>query len=530
MGSVQWQPREERTRQEEFLLKRLGRTRKLFAFLREHRRAIFDDGFQLELEAMYRDSGAGKEPVAPALMAMAALLQGYSGCSDAEAVELTVVDLRWQMVLGVLGAQEPAFSQGAFQAFRQRLIGADMDKRLLERTVELARKTKGYDPGKLPKTLRVAMDSSPIEGAGRVEDTINLLGHAARNVITCVAALLKWSASRVCAEAGVPALDALSVKRGLDINWNDNVEKADAIKTLAGQLASLEAFIKKHLGEEVKRAPLKDLMETLGQIIKQDLEPDPGGGSGVKIKQEVAADRRVSVEDRQMRHGRKSKTKLFNGYKRHIARDLDGKLVLACDVTPANKPEEEAAARLKQDIEAQGLRVGELHIDRGYIRSPVVREVLDDGGQLRCKPWSGRNTRSGLFAKAEFDIDMRAKTIACPMGQVERFELGTIVTFAPSACVPCPARAICTNARAGAGRTVEITADEDIQQRLRKQIATPIGRERLRERVDVEHALAHIGQRQGRRARYWGVRNNKYDLRRAASIQNLETMQRAQAA
>ncbi len=117
MGSVQWQPREERTRQEEFLLKRLGRTRKLFAFLREHRRAIFDDGFQLELEAMYRDSGAGKEPVAPALMAMAALLQGYAGCSDAEAVELTVVDLRWQMVLGVLGAQEPAFSQGAFQAF-----------------------------------------------------------------------------------------------------------------------------------------------------------------------------------------------------------------------------------------------------------------------------------------------------------------------------------------------------------------------------------------------------------------------------
>src|SRR5260370_2440068 len=192
------------------------------------------------------------------------------------------------MVVGVVGAQESAFSQGAFEAFRRRLIAADMDKRRVERTVEVAGETKGYDPGKLPKTLRVEMDSSPIEGAGRVEDTINLLGHAARNVITCVAALLKWSASRVCAEAGVPALDALSVKRGLDINWNDNVEKADAIKTLAGQLASLEAFIKKHLGDEVKRALLKDLMETLVHIIKQDLEPDPGGGRGVTVKQEVA--------------------------------------------------------------------------------------------------------------------------------------------------------------------------------------------------------------------------------------------------
>ncbi len=96
--------------------------------------------------------------------------------------------------------------------------------------------------------------------------------------------------------------------------------------------------------------------------------------------------------------------------------------------------------------------------------------------------------------------------------------------------MPCPARAICTNARSGAGRTVEITADEDVQQRLRKQIATPIRRERLRQRVDVEHSLAHIGQRQGRRARYRGVRKNNYDLRRSASIQNLETVQRAEAA
>lgn len=530
MGSMRWQPREEQSKQEKLLLKRLGRTRKLFAFLRLHRREIFDASFQQELEAMYRDSGAGKEPVRPALMAMAALLQGYSGSSDAETVELTIVDLRWQMVLDVLGAEEPAFSQGAFQEFRQRLIRSDMDRRLLERTVEVARKTMSYDHRKLPKSLRVAMDSSPIEGAGRVEDTVNLLGHAARKVIACAAELLRWSASRVCAEAGVPALDALSVKRGLDINWGDAEEKADSIKTLTGQLASLESFIKQHLSEELKRAPLKELMETLRQIIKQDLEPDPGGGGGLKLREGVAEDRRVSVEDREMRHGRKSKTKLFNGYKRHIARDIDLKLVLACDVTPANKPEEEAAARLKQDIEGQGLSLGELHIDRGYIKSPIVAQVMAAGGQVRCKPWSGRNKDSALFAKSDFSLDMRARTITCPMGQVEHFQLGAIVAFAPTVCGPCPARPICTNARLDAGRTVNIAEDENVQQRLRKQIATPIGRDRLRLRVDVEHALAHIGQRQGRRARYRGVRNNNYDLRRAASIQNLETMQRAKAA
>ena len=148
MGMVRWNPKRETTRQEDYLLKRLHRTRrtrKLFGFLRRHRHELFDDEFQVELESMYRDTGAGKDPVPPALMAMAMLLQGYLGSSDAEAVELSVVDLRWQMVLGCLGATEPPFSQGALQGFRERLIAHDQDRRLLERNVELAKRTKEFD-------------------------------------------------------------------------------------------------------------------------------------------------------------------------------------------------------------------------------------------------------------------------------------------------------------------------------------------------------------------------------------------------
>ncbi len=122
MAMERWHPKRKTTRPEEFLLKRLHRTRKLFGFLRRHRRELFDDAFQGELEAMYRATGAGKEPVPPALLAMVVLLQSYLGTSDAEAVELAVVDLRWQMVLGCLGATEPPFSQGALPAFRERLI------------------------------------------------------------------------------------------------------------------------------------------------------------------------------------------------------------------------------------------------------------------------------------------------------------------------------------------------------------------------------------------------------------------------
>jgi len=524
MAFERWTPREDYTKQEEFLLRRLRRTRKLFAFLRDHRRALFNEAFQAELESMYRDTGAGREPVPPALLAMIVLLQSYLGMSDAEAVELTVVDLRWQMVLDRLGSTEPACGQGTLVEFRERLIRNDMDRRLLERTVEFARETKAFDWKKLPKDLRVAVDSSPLAGAGRVEDTINLLGHAARKVVQCAADLLGWTADRVAEQAGTPVLLEASVKRGLDTEWSDPGAKAEALNTLVKQLDSLDAWLLQKLPKELGRPPLKDHLDTLMQIRTQDLEPDPNGGGGTRIREGVAAERRVSVEDPDMRHGRKSKSKRFNGYKRHIATDLDSDLILACAVTPANRPEEEAAPILAADLERQGRRIAEMHIDRGYIASPVVADVLADGGDVICKPWVPRNGK--LFTKADFKINMRSRTITCPAGEIERIDLGADVEFDAHTCARCRLRTKCTTAASGSGRTVTIADDEVLQHRLRKLISTATGRERLRERVAIEHRLAHLGRRQGRHARYRGTRKNLFDVRRASAVLNLEILDR----
>lgn len=263
MEFVGWNPPVEPTRQEQFLLKRLNRVRKLFGFLRLHRHELFDESFQAELGSMYRATGAGAEPLPPAMMAMAILLQGYLGASDAEAVELTVVDLRWQMVLARLGASEPAFSQGALRDFRERLIRTGMDRRLLERTVELARSTREFDWKKLPKSLRVAIDSSPLEGAGRVEDTLNLLAHAARKVVECAALLLRWTPAEVSRAAGIPLLLSSSVKRGLDIDWNDPKQKAAALGQLTRQLEALQTWLAQRMPMEVTEPPLAGTLVVL---------------------------------------------------------------------------------------------------------------------------------------------------------------------------------------------------------------------------------------------------------------------------
>jgi hypothetical protein len=506
-------------------MKRLVRTRKLFGFLRAHRHELFDEAFETELEEMYRTTGAGKEPLPPAMLAMATLLQAYHGMSDAEAVEMTVVDLRWQLVLDRLGATEPAFSQGALSDFRARLIRHDMDRRLLERTIALAHSTKAFDAKKLPKTLRVAIDSMPLEGAGRVEDTLNLLAHAARKLISAVATVLDRTAEEVARAAGAPMLVQSSIKKALDLEWSDPAQKAGATMTVVEQLDALELWVAKHLPEAAKKPPLSELLATLRQLRDQDLEPDPEGG-GSRIRKGVAAERRVSVEDAEMRHGRKSKSKRFNGYKRHIAADLDTHLILACTITPANRPEEEATPALKTDIARLPDRseIAALHIDRGYVGSSLVRDVLVRRGQVFCKPWVARNGK--LFSKSEFTINMRNRTIECPAGEVEYFVPGSVVEFDPEACARCPQRDRCTMASPSSGRTVSIAEDEQLQQRLRKLIASPKGRDLLRERVAVEHRLAHLGRKQGRRARYLGVRKNLFDVRRAAAIVNLETTHR----
>ena len=143
-----------------------------------------------------------------------------------------------------------------------------------------------------------------------------------------------------------------------------------------------------------------------------------------------------------------------------------------------------------------------------------------------AKPWALRAIKPGLFSKADFRIDLRAETITCPAGEVEPFEPGETVHFDPEVCGACPLRANCTQAASGKGHRISIARDEAQQNKFRKLQLTSSGRAMFRQRVAVEHSLAHIAARKGDNARYIGVRKNLFDLRRSSAIQNLEEAQR----
>lgn len=493
---------------------KLRRRSRFYVFLFEVREELFDDDFQEELMRAYEPRG--QRPCPPALMAMAMLLQRYTGASDADAVEEASTSRRWQLVLGNLGAEDAPFGQGSLVRFRERMIEHDLDKKLLDRTVELAKRTKKFGW----KKLKVMFDSSPLEGAGRVEDTWNLIGRAMGKVVDAVAEALGVERDQVIEAAGLTIFDAPSVKAALDIDWSDEDERHDALQRLLSEADVLAAWVR----EEVSGAaqpPVSTALKLLDSVIEQDIEPDPDGG-GHRIRDGVAQDRVISVGDPEMRHGRKSRSKTIRGFKRHAI--IANRIFLGTAVEPANRREHVPTGRLLDDARRHGV-IKDAYFDRGYLPAPEVAALLTEGAQIHSRSWHSSNR--GYFVKEDFHIDLDAGSVVCPAGATAPITPSGAAYFTTKDCARCRMKRSCTPA---ARRSVRIHPQEEMLIGLRESLSTRTGRENYRSRVEVEHRLARVEAIQGPKARYKGARKNEMDLNRTAAVANLQEVDRLRRA
>jgi hypothetical protein len=521
-----WQPPVALSEVETAIIKRVHRA-KLFVFLRQERHVLFSAAFQEELAALlYADHPKGHPPIPPAQLALATLLQAYTGVSDDEVIEATTMDRRWQLVLDCLDCSEPPFSKATLVAFRQRLIAHDADRRLIERTLEVATDRGVFSP----KALRAALDSSPLWGAGRVEDTYNLLGHALRKAVSVLARQQGRGLAAMAAEAGAQLVGApQSLKAALDLDWDDPEARTHGLLAVLGALDALEHWLNTQ-PEAAADPVVQASCAAAAQVRAQDVEAvvAPSGLDAPmtpQLRRGVSRDRRISIEDPQMRHGRKSRRVRVDGYKRHVLQDLDSGLVCAVGVTAANAPEASVTDALDTDLTAQQvslMSLRELHLDRAYLSSRWVRDRPATVA-IYCKAWPVRN--GPRFPKTAFSLDWTHQTLRCP-AQVElSFTPGGTVHFPAATCTACPLQTRCTSSPRG--RSVSIHPDERLLAELRQRQHTAAGRAALRQRVAVEHTLAHVGHWQGRRARYFGPRKNLFDLRRCAVVHNLHVLSHA---
>ena len=371
----------------------------------------------------------------------------------------------------------------------------------------------------------MALDSSPLGGAGKVEDTYNLLGHALRKVLSVLARQQGRGLADTAAEARAPLVGGpLSLKAALDLDWDDSEARTQGLLQILADLDAVEQWLDTQ-PEAAADPAVQASRAAAEQVRTQDVElvelPVPGTPT---LRRGVSRDRRISIEDAQMRHGRKSRSVRVDGYKRHVLHDLESGLVAAVGVTLANAAEASVTDALDADLQANHLSLGdlaELHLDRGYLSSRWVRERPTPPA-IYCKAWPVRN--GVRFPKTAFTLDWPRQVLRCPAQVALPFTPGGTVHFPAAICSACPLRERCTTSLRG--RSVSIHPDERFLAELRQRQHTPAGRAKLRERVAVEHTLAHVGHWQGRRARYRGQRKNLFDLRRCAVVGNLHVLSR----
>lgn len=511
MRPLKWNPPVELSATEAKIISQI-RKAKLFVWLRNNRHKLFDPEIQEQLAQIYKDSTVGLCPVPPAQLALAIILQAYTGVSDDEAIEAMIMDRRWQLVLDCLESEKAPFGKGTLVRFRAALMAKDGERLLIEKTVQLANKIGGYSSS----SLRGALDSSPLWGAARVEDTYNLLGHALRKALSLIAAQVGENLEFIAQQAGAEIVTGSSLKAALDRDWDDPEAKKEALGTILQTLTQVESWINK---EKLETEEVQENLEAARQIETQDVEVSNEGEP--QIKKGVAKDRRISIEDPQMRHGRKSRCVRVDGYKRHILKDIDSGLVRAVGITPANAPEASVSESMSDDLQLQEVILSELHIDRAYLSCHWVKQ-RDDSLKIFCKAYPVR--RGDKFDKTAFVLDWDSGLIRCPNGISLSLEQGKTIRFPKKDCQSCPLKQKCTTSKTG--RSVSIHADESLLQELRQRQLTSRGRKELRQRVTVEHSLAHVGRWQGDRARYKGIRSNLFDLRRIAVVHNLHVLMR----
>ena len=518
-----WQPPVSLSPQEAAIVRRIQRA-KLFIFLREQRHELFSVDFQEELaRALYADTPKGQPPIPPAQLALATMLQAYNGVSDDEVIEATTMDRRWQLVLDCLDGDEPPFSKATSlpsgAAHRH-----DFDRRLIERTLEVAQAQGGFSP----RALRAALDSSPLWGAGRVEDTVNLLGHALRKALSVMARQQGRGLAEVAAEAGAALVGGpTSLKATLDLDWDDPAALPQALRAVLEALAAVEAWLDGPRAPAAAADPVVAASREAAEQVR-----DPGCRAGGRWDASAAAWGQPRpahqcggcadapwTQEPAGAHG---------WLQAPCAAGSGLGLVCAVGLTSANAPEASVTTALDADLAAQHLGVAdlaELHIDRAYLSSRWVRDPPGHAGRSTAKP--GRCATAATASPRR-----RSRSTGTGRSCAARTRSTCPSPWAaPSTSPPPAARPVrCARSAPPAPWPQRPHPSRRAAPRgVAGPPADPAGRAKLRERVAVEHTLAHVGHWQGRRARYRGQRKNLFDLRRCAVVHNLHVMARLEA-
>ena len=207
------------------------------------------------------------------------------------------------------------------------LVLHDQVREVFERSLQLAR-----DAGYLKRRgMRVALDTTYILGRGAVKDTYNLLADGVVKLMRALAAVddvavRQWDVAvrQWDVAHGYERYVGSSVKGAAAIDWSSQRERRKLLAEIVADADRLLELARQAQGDlaenSAQRREIVEAAELLGQLLLQDVERND---AGTDLKDGVSKDRMMSVHDPEMRHGRKSSSKRFDGHKAAIVVDTE---------------------------------------------------------------------------------------------------------------------------------------------------------------------------------------------------------------
>jgi len=477
-----------------------------------------------DLAEMYADN-QGAPSIPPSIISGALILQYFDDVSDREAAERVRFDLRWKLALG-LALDDQGFHYSSFSRFRSRLAEHGLERYAFDKLVRLAIET-----GLLVKDAEQVSDSTPIHGAAALQDTYTLIRSGVHKLLLAIGEgdrARRRLAKRL-------KLEKYLSKRKPELDWADSEARK-------AHLQELVADAKRLLAEAEATSPPEDsegqaacalLHQLLGQDIEEVVElTEPGDDGHYQIKEGVAKDRIISTVDRQMRHGRKSSSTRFDGYKGHVAVEPTTGLITNVEVRPGNEYDGEAAEGLvSEQAERYALTPKAIIGDHAFTDAERRHTFTQQGIEV-VGPVGGHK-RSGRFPKSAFQIDLDGGIVSCPAGRTtnkytsyldDRGRQWRTFFFPCKVCQACPLRARCTTAKR-TGRSIRIHPYEPLLQAARAYQETDEFQERYRgARSTVERTIAHLVRHGFRLARYFGQAKVKLQALWVAAAVNLQRL------
>lgn len=475
-------------------------------------------------DALFADlyTGIGRPPISPSLLMRLHLLMGHARCGDEMAIENLLYDERWRYMCQ-LPLHECTLHPTTLHYFRLRLLFGTINR------TEIARlKAEGIQLRDAPiqrifeETKRVAValglldpedaqyvDSTYILGAAAVQDTFTLLFQGIRQTVQAHGQTVD-AATQQAVVAALRRTEYTTDRKKPEIDWHDAAARSALLADLVQDAATLLTVC-----EGVDSAAVRTALAQMTRLVAQDVDVTEDGKA--TIRQGVAKERQCSVVDPEMRHGRKSSSKRFTGYKAHVAVEPTSGILTAIVTTAGSLHDGLATAAILEQT-APAVLGG----DNAYAGAEVRAAALEQGTALLTP-----TAEATPYHKDHFALDAEAGTVTCPAGQTAKIGKQGAVHFSAKTCSACPFHGACNPS--GKGRTLTIGPHEALQRQLRAAARSGAWDDFLRLRCVVEHTIAKFLRWAGRQGRYVGTTKTGLQMAFGAIGYNLDQLGRHRA-